>query len=382
MIPDSDKSYNFVIGLLYTQIFQELYYQADFKCGGRLPVHVTFMLDEFCNVALPDDFCSLLSTMRSREISSVMIIQNLAQIKALFKDTCETIPGNSDTLVYLGGNEAGTHEYISKMLGKATIDKKSSGETRGRQGSSSRNYDVLGREIMTPDEVRKMDNRKCLVFVRGFDPILDDKYFTPKHPMFEYSGDGKFGEPYEHEAVTEGSIREPEFFVLSEQSVKYYEKLAADGEEVYIDTLSYEEFMMLDEWDVQHRFTEMAEQEDKEQYYSDAGAEVIYDMEPEDLEDTEDTGTGGSSFFTGQAGRKAGNAPLTDNEKTEPEDVPEQPEDSISYRMLHMGFTKEQKTEVMRALAAKVPKEVILSYFYPETSVMRMRELRGKYGQG
>ena len=382
VIPDSDKSYNFVIGLLYTQIFQELYYQADFKCGGRLPVHVTFMLDEFCNVALPDDFCSLLSTMRSREISSVMIIQNLAQIKALFKDTWETIPGNSDTLVYLGGNEAGTHEYISKMLGKATIDKKSSGETRGRQGSSSRNYDVLGREIMTPDEVRKMDNRKCLVFVRGFDPILDDKYFTPKHPMFEYSGDGKFGEPYEHQVVTEGSIREPEFFVLSEQSVKYYEKLAEDGEEVYIDTLSYEEFMMLDEWDVQHRFTEMAEQEDKEQYYSDAGAEVIYDMEPEDLEDTEDTGTGGSSFFTGQTGRKAGNALLTDNEKTEPEDVPEQPEDSISYRMLHMAFTKEQKTEVMRALAAKVPKEVILSYFYPETSVMRMRELRGKYGQG
>ena len=343
---------------------------------------MTFMLDEFCNVALPDDFCSLLSTMRSREISSVMIIQNLAQIKALFKDTWETIPGNSDTLVYLGGNEAGTHEYISKMLGKATIDKKSSGETRGRQGSSSRNYDVLGREIMTPDEVRKMDNRKCLVFVRGFDPILDDKYFTPKHPMFEYSGDGKFGEPYEHQVVTEGSIREPEFFVLSEQSVKYYEKLAEDGEEVYIDTLSYEEFMMLDEWDVQHRFTEMAEQEDKEQYYSDAGAEVIYDMEPEDLEDTEDTGTGGSSFFTGQTGRKAGNALLTDNEKTEPEDVPEQPEDSISYRMLHMAFTKEQKTEVMRALAAKVPKEVILSYFYPETSVMRMRELRGKYGQG
>lgn len=131
VIPDSDKSYNYIIGMLYTQIFQELYYQADFNCGGRLPVHVTFMLDEFSNVALPDDYCSLLSTMHSREISSVIIIQNLAQIKALFKDTWETISGNCDSLVYLGGNEQSTHEYISKLLGKATIDKKSSGETRG-----------------------------------------------------------------------------------------------------------------------------------------------------------------------------------------------------------------------------------------------------------
>ena len=191
VIPDSDKSYNYIIGMLYTQIFQELYYQADFNFGGRLPVHVTFMLDEFSNVALPDDYCSLLSTMRSREISSVIIIQNLAQIKALFKDTWETIPGNCDSLVYLGGNEQSTHEYISKLLGKATIDKKSSGETRGRQGSSSRNYDVLGREIMTPDEVRKMDNKKCLIFIRGFDPILDSKYNPFKHPVFAQTADGE-----------------------------------------------------------------------------------------------------------------------------------------------------------------------------------------------
>ena len=147
VIPDSDKSYNFIIGMLYTQIFQELYYQADFNFGGRLPIHVTFMLDEFANVALPDDYCSLLSTMRSREISSVIIIQNLAQIKALFKETWETIPGNCDTLIYLGGNEQSTHKYISELLGKGTIDKRSSGETRGRQGSSSRNYDVLGRDM-------------------------------------------------------------------------------------------------------------------------------------------------------------------------------------------------------------------------------------------
>ena len=185
VIPDSDKSYNFIIGMLYTQIFQELYYQADFNCGGRLPIHVTFMLDEFANVALPDDYCSLLSTMRSREISSIIIIQNFAQLKALFKDTWETIPGNCDTFIYLGGNEQSTHKYVSELLGKGTIDKKSSGETKGRQGSSSRNYDVLGRELFTPDEVRKLDNKKCIIFIRGFDPIMDNKFIPFGHPAFD-----------------------------------------------------------------------------------------------------------------------------------------------------------------------------------------------------
>lgn len=198
VIPDSDKSYNFIIGMLYTQIFQELYYQADFNCGGRLPIHVTFMLDEFANVALPDDFCSLLSTMRSREISSIIIIQNFAQLKALFKDTWETIPGNCDTFIYLGGNEQSTHKYVSELLGKGTIDKKSSGETKGRQGSSSRNYDVLGRELFTPDEVRKLDNKKCIIFIRGFVPIMDNKFIPFNHPMFNQTADGK-GKPYVHQ---------------------------------------------------------------------------------------------------------------------------------------------------------------------------------------
>ena len=235
------------------QIFQELYYQADFNCGGRLPVHVTFMLDEFSNVALPDDYCSLLSTMRSREISSVIIIQNLAQIKALFKDIWETIPGNCDSLVYLGGNEQSTHEYISKLLGKATIDKKSSGETRGRQGSSSRNYDVLGREIMTPDEVRKMDNKKCLIFIRGFDPILDNKYNPFKHPIFSQTADGD-GAPYEHEPAAEGESAEPGFTILNKKSLAYYEGMKEKGEPVYIDKIPYEDFMLLGQVDMEKRF--------------------------------------------------------------------------------------------------------------------------------
>ena len=184
VIPDSDKSYNFIVGLLYTQVFQELYYCADHKHGGRLPIPVAFWMDEFANVALPDGFCELLSTMRSREISCNIIIQNLAQLKTLFKDSWETITGNCDITVYLGGNEQSTHKYVSEMLGKYTIDKKSSGETMGSHGPASRNIDVLGRDLMSPDEVRKLDNKKCLIFVKGYDPVLDDKYRTYEKDEF------------------------------------------------------------------------------------------------------------------------------------------------------------------------------------------------------
>lgn len=184
VIPDNDKTFNFLIGMLYSQIFQELYYQADFKYGGKLPVHVTFLLDEFANVALPDDYCSLLSTMASREISSVIIIQNIAQIQALFDKTWQTIPGNCCTLVYLGGNEQESHKYISEALGKETIRKRSNGVTTGRQGSGSRNYDEAAREIMLPDEVRRTEGSKCIVLIQGCQPVLDDKIHTAEHPLF------------------------------------------------------------------------------------------------------------------------------------------------------------------------------------------------------
>ena len=203
--------------MLYTQLFQELYFQADFKNDGKLPIQVTLMMDEFANVALPDDFCSLLSTMRSRRISSIIIIQNLAQIKALFKDTWETITGNCDTLVYLGGNEKSTHQYISEMLGKSTIDKRSTGETRGVHGSASRNYDVLGRELMTPDEVRNMSNKKCLIFIKGFNPIFDDKYIPFRHKNFSQTEDGG-GKAYVHDpSLNQGSLRPVK--LLSEKQI-------------------------------------------------------------------------------------------------------------------------------------------------------------------
>ena len=225
--------------MLYTQIFQELYYQADFKYDGELPIHVTFMLDEFANVALPDGFCSLLSTMRSRNISSVIIIQNMAQIKALFKDTWETIPGNCDTLVYLGGNEQSTHKYISEMLGKATIDKKSDSVSRGKQGSMSNSYDRLGRELLLPDEVRKVDGKKCLVFIRGFDPIFDDKIDTPNHPLFKTSADVT-KQYYVPKPI--GNDKEAvQVQFLNEKAFAYYEK-----EEATIVDMTVAEFLDID----------------------------------------------------------------------------------------------------------------------------------------
>lgn len=197
VIPDNDSSFNFLVGMLYTQLFQQLYYQADIVHGGRLPVHVHFCMDEFANVALPDEFDKLISTMRSREISVSIIIQNLAQLKALFEKQWESIVGNCDEFLYLGGNEQSTHEYVSKLLGKETIDTNTYGRSRGRNGSYSTNWQITGRELMTPDEVRMLDNRYALLFIRGENPIEDLKYDIMRHPNIRLTTDGG-AEPYRH----------------------------------------------------------------------------------------------------------------------------------------------------------------------------------------
>lgn len=354
VIPDSDKSYNFIIGMLYTQIFQELYYQADFNCGGRLPIHVTFMLDEFANVALPDDYCSLLSTMRSREISSIIIIQNFAQLKALFKDTWETIPGNCDTFIYLGGNEQSTHKYVSELLGKGTIDKKSSGETRGRQGSSSRNYDVLGRELFTPDEVRKLDNKKCLIFIRGFNPIVDNKYVPFGHPAFSQTADGK-GKPYVHFPSGQKNTKEPPYKLLSPKAVSYYENLKEKGENVYIDTLTYEEFAVLTELDMKKRFLSFDEKEQCQRLNKEQGNELRY--APEALQNPE----------------------IEKKVEVKPKRQKIVGEDTIMNRMAQWQYSKEQKEELHKMMALGMAKSEILSIFYPETDVVKMREIRRMY---
>ena len=197
VIPDNDSSFNFLVGMLYTQLFQQLYHQADFIRGGRLPVPVHFLMDEFANVALPDEFDKLLSTMRSREISVSIIIQNLAQLKALFEKQWESIVGNCDEFLYLGGNEQSTHEYVSKLLGKETIDTNTYGRSKGRNGSYSTNWQLAGRELMTPDEVRMLDNRYALLFIRGERPLEDFKYDILKHPNIALTTDGG-AEPYRH----------------------------------------------------------------------------------------------------------------------------------------------------------------------------------------
>ena len=197
IIPDNDSSFSFLVGMLYTQLFQQLYYQADVIHGGRLPVHVHFLMDEFANVALPDEFDKLLSTMRSREISVSIIIQNLAQLKALFEKQWESIVGNCDEFLYLGGNEQSTHEYVSKLLGKETIDTNSYGQSKGRNGSYSTNWQLAGRELMTPDEVRMLDNRYALLFIRGERPVEDLKFDILKHPNIALTADGG-AIPYRH----------------------------------------------------------------------------------------------------------------------------------------------------------------------------------------
>jgi type IV secretion system protein VirD4 len=196
VIPDNDNTFNFLVSLLYAQAFQALYYSADQIHHGPLPRHVRFVLDEFAAMPLPG-FTRELATMRSRSISASVIIQNMAQIKELYKDSWETIPGNCDTILYLGGNESSTHKYVSEMLGKATIDTQTHGQTKGKSGSYSTNFQMSGRELLTPDEVRKLDNRYALLFIRGASPVMDEKYDLMHHPAISHSSLGGAA-PYIH----------------------------------------------------------------------------------------------------------------------------------------------------------------------------------------
>ena len=198
IIPDSnDASLNFLVGMLYTQAFQELYYQADKVHQGALPVPVRLMFDEFANVALPDGYARLQATMRSRNIMSTIVLQNISQLKALFKDDWEGIIGNADSFIYLGGNEQSTHKYISELLGKETIDTRTSSQSKGRNGSFSQNFQQAGRELLTPDEVRRLDNKNAIVLIRGEKPVIDEKYDILKHPNIQRTEDGG-APPYLH----------------------------------------------------------------------------------------------------------------------------------------------------------------------------------------
>ena len=200
IIPDNDSSFNFLVSILYTQLFQQLFFSADHIHGGALPIPVHFLMDEFANVSLPDDFDKILSVMRSRGVSVSIILQNLAQLKALFEKQWESIVGNCDEFLYLGGNEQSTHKYVSELLGKSTIDTNTYGKSSGRNGNYSTNYQISGRELLTPDEVRMLDNQYAILFIRGERPVLDFKYDILKHPNVALTADGKAG-VYQHGAV-------------------------------------------------------------------------------------------------------------------------------------------------------------------------------------
>lgn len=236
IIPDNDSTFNFVVGMLYTQLFQMLYYQADYVHGGELPVPVHFLMDEFANVALPDEFDKLLSTMRSRLIFVSIILQNLAQIKALYKDSWESILGNCDETYYLGGNEQSTHKYISELLGKETLDTNTYGKSEGRSGNYSTNYQQTGRELLTADEVRLLNNNYGLLFIKGERPVKDKKYDLLKHPNIKQTLDGGC-EPYIH-GQTRHFIDDWQNILLTDDE---YELLDAEETENYLKEIEENE---------------------------------------------------------------------------------------------------------------------------------------------
>ena len=223
IIPDSnDASLNFLVGMLYTQAFQELYYQADKIHQGALPVPVRLMFDEFANVALPDGYARLQATMRSRNIMSTIILQNISQLKALFKDDWEGIIGNADSFVYLGGNEQSTHKYISELLGKETIDTKTSSQSKGRNGSFSQNFQQTGRELASVDELAVLDGGKCILQLRGVRPFLSEKYDITKHPNYKYLSDADRRNTFDIEKFLSTKLK-----VKPEETYEVYEIDAA-----------------------------------------------------------------------------------------------------------------------------------------------------------
>ena len=204
-IPDSDKSLNYLVGMVYTQLIQTLYRQADRVHKGRLPVPVHCLMDEFPNVSLPkDSFLSALATMRSRGIFCSIIVQNISQLKSLYKDSWESLIGLCDEFLYLGGNEQSTHKYVSELIGKETVDTTSHSRSRGHSGSYSTSEQRAARDLLTPDEVRLLPDGKAVLFVRGERPVIDDKYDLLRHPCIRFTEDGGAA-PYDYTAAAQAA---------------------------------------------------------------------------------------------------------------------------------------------------------------------------------
>jgi type IV secretion system protein VirD4 len=189
ILPDSDKTFNFIAAMMYQQMFDILFHKADTEYGGRLPFHVRFLLDEFANIGQIPDFQVYISTMRSREISVNVVLQNLSQLKAIYKDNWETITGNCDTLLFLGGKEQSTLKYISEMIGKTTIDNRNITESKGEKGGYSLNHQILSRDLIAPSEVGLLGDKECILSIRGVRPFKSLKFDIEKHSRYRQLAD-------------------------------------------------------------------------------------------------------------------------------------------------------------------------------------------------
>lgn len=245
--------------------------------------------------------------------------------------------------------------YVSELLGKGTIDKKSSGETKGRQGSSSRNYDVLGRELFTPDEVRKLDNKKCIIFIRGFNPVVDNKFVPFTHPAFSQTADGK-GKPYVHKASANGIRDKSGYRLLGQEAMDYYERLKAQGKPVFIDRLSAGELKVLSMTEMEKSFLNMDETGHEEKM--DRG---LYDR---------------AACLQGE---NTGDAVKAVLKKARVHRKKPEGGDSLMNRIAQWYYSEEQKAELHKMAALGMPKETILAVFYPETDVEILRELQKAY---
>ena len=224
IISDTDDTFNFVVSILYTQLFNLLCDKADDEYGGRLPVHVRCLLDEFANIGQIPKFEKLIATIRSREISASIILQSQSQLKAIYKDNADTIVGNCDTTLFLGGKEKTTLKEMSEILGKETIDSFNTSETRGRELSHGLNYQKLGKELMTQDEIAVMDGGKCILQLRGVRPFFSDKFDITKHPNYKYLSDSDKKNTFD----VEKHLRRRPAIVKPEEVFDCYEIDAAD----------------------------------------------------------------------------------------------------------------------------------------------------------
>ena len=227
IMSDTDASFNFLISLAYSQMFNLLCEKADDVYGGRLPVHVRCLLDEFANIGQIPNFERLIATIRSREISACIVLQAQSQLKAIYKDSADTIVGNCDTLLFLGGKEKTTLKEMEELLGKETIDTFNTGESRGREVSHSLNYQKLGKSLMTMDELAVMDGGKCILQLRGVRPFLSEKYDITKHPKYKYLSDFDKKNAFDMEK----HLRRRPAIVKPDEVFDYYEVDEADLQE-------------------------------------------------------------------------------------------------------------------------------------------------------